>query len=143
MTARAEQHPASIMLEAFLLAIKDAPLTEERLAEAAEYVAALVLENADLRVTCTSMAQTIASLEADAMAMEKLDTGRVGVITELKNRLAAVCVDVEHLYLGASMDLERHTDRFNAVRRIREQLDPALVTFTPDARFARAANGAH
>lgn len=142
MTATA-QHPASAMLEALMLAIKEAPLTEERLTEAAEYLAAVVREDADLRATCTGMAQTIASLEADAMAMETLDEQRVATITELKNRLAAVCADVEHLYLGASMDLERHIDRFNAVRRIREQLDPALVTFTTDARIARAANGAH
>lgn len=137
MTATAP-HPASIMLEALMLAIKEAPLTEERLTEVAEYVAAVVRENADLRESCTGMAQTIASLEADAMAMETLDEQRVATITELKNRLAAVCADVEHLYLGASMDLERHADRFNAVRRIRDTLDPTITQLPTGALLQRA-----
>lgn len=126
-----------------MAAVKGSPHLEERLTDVAAEVARLYRDNADLRETCTGMAQTIASLEADARAMETLDTSRVGVITELKNRLAAVSADVEHLYLGAAMDLERHTDRFNAVRRIREQLDPALTVFPTDARFPRASNGAH
>lgn len=63
---------------------------------------------------------------ADAREISRLRDANEGLnaqLRELNARIAATHRDVEHLYVGAAMDLDRHTERFNAVRRIRDRLD--------------------
>lgn len=84
---------------------------------------------------------------ADAREITRLSQANEALneqLRELNDRLAAASCDVEHLYVAASLDLERQTDRFNTVRRIREQLDPALAqspafTIHPQPRAAAGA----
>jgi hypothetical protein len=59
--------------------------------------------------------------------LEDKNTGLNQQLIEQNHRLAAASQGVEHLYLGASMDLERHADRFTAIVRIRTTLDPELA----------------
>lgn len=106
------------------------------------HVAAQDGQLADLRESCCALAQENVALAADVAALESLDTARVACISELKSRLASAAHEVELLYLGAAMDLARHTERFNAIVRLRDQLDTqgARATVTTDTR--RTAAGA-
>lgn len=104
-------------------------------------------ELAEQREEMCAMAQTIASLEADALAMERLDTHRVAVISSLKSRLAVASRDVEQLLQRASIRLQGETTDFNSIRGLRDVLDLSTVVedhgdFTIlDTR--RTAAGAH
>lgn len=107
----------------------------------------------------TAEEQIIARLEADlrgAVQQGVVDAREITRLTqanealndqlrEANDRIASVSRDVEHLYLGTTMDLQRHADRFNAVRRIREQLDPTLAQSPPFTIHPppRTAAGAH
>jgi predicted nucleic acid-binding Zn-ribbon protein len=83
----------------------------------------------------------------DAREITRLTQANEGLNAQLReanDRIADASRDIEHLYLGATMDLQRHTDRFNTVRRIREQLDPTLAQSPPfTIHPPRAAAGAH
>lgn len=107
----------------------------------------------------TAEEQIIARLERDLRGLRDSDLAAQREITRLtqandalneqlrdaNDRIASVSRDVEHLYLGASMDLERQADRFNAVRRIRERLDPMIAQSPPFTVHSppRIAAGAH
>lgn len=136
MTAAA-QHPMSAAIETLLAAAAEAPMLEHRITEVAAYAAALVTENVDLRASCTALARRNVSLEADTLAMEQLDTQRVAVITELKNRMAKVSADVEQLLQTASIRLAGETADFNRIRAIRDTLDPTVTAFPDGARAQR------
>lgn len=104
-------------------------------------------ESAEQREEMCAMARRIASLEADTLAMEKLDTHRVAVISCLKTRLAVASRDVEQLLQRASIRLQGETTDFNSIRGLRDVLDLSTVVedhgdFTIlDTR--RTAAGAH
>jgi hypothetical protein len=128
------KHPASVALQSLMVAIQEAPLSEDRLTEAARYIAAIVQNNDDLRAACTELAR-------DKVALEELDTKRVLVIADLKSRLLRAAEENEALYQDTNHEVGIATERHLRVMRIRALLD--LETPLPPRRPAAISTTSH
>ncbi len=122
------------------------PTWEQDVRDAVALVGPVLADIAALHQDTEAKDARIADLLETGMAsalyidrLEQKNTALNEALIAANRRTALAHQELEHLYIGASMDLERHTTRFNAVVRLRTLLDAPATDHTETPRAAAGA----
>jgi hypothetical protein len=90
-------------------------------------IKALRATNAQVQADLRTMRDENLVTERALTAEREKTAGAIAALAEANDRLAAASKEVEHLYLTASLDMDRKIAVFNGVVGLRQLLDPSTM----------------